>query len=203
MVLHTRVWESRSLPGFFFAQQAMCLLGFFPYECNSKFIGALAQLVERNNGIVEVNGSTPLRSIWFSMSFFDKITLLPDDPIFGLYSAFQADSHKDFRRFCYIRLHRGSLVLFDRKGFLLNQIGVDLKCPLQAQARIAQILLLEILGGLGCQPMLGGLLINSSAQISRATDRQHDSDKDDGLSSKCIHFIKVATPGSGRRPMPD
>lgn len=24
--------------------------------------GALAQLVERNNGIVEVNGSTPLRS---------------------------------------------------------------------------------------------------------------------------------------------
>lgn len=25
--------------------------------------GALAQLVERNNGIVEVNGSTPLRSI--------------------------------------------------------------------------------------------------------------------------------------------
>lgn len=26
-------------------------------------IGALAQLVERNNGIVEVSGSTPLRSI--------------------------------------------------------------------------------------------------------------------------------------------
>jgi hypothetical protein len=25
-------------------------------------LGALAQLVERNNGIVEVNGSTPLRS---------------------------------------------------------------------------------------------------------------------------------------------
>ena len=28
--------------------------------------GALAQLVERNNGIVEVNGSTPLRSISLS-----------------------------------------------------------------------------------------------------------------------------------------
>ncbi len=26
------------------------------------FVGALAQLVERDNGIVEVNGSTPLRS---------------------------------------------------------------------------------------------------------------------------------------------
>lgn len=30
------------------------------YHCFS--FGALAQLVERNNGIVEVNGSTPLRS---------------------------------------------------------------------------------------------------------------------------------------------
>ncbi len=30
----------------------------------SLFIGALAQLVERNNGIVEVNGSTPLRSMY-------------------------------------------------------------------------------------------------------------------------------------------
>lgn len=31
--------------------------------------GALAQLVERNNGIVEVNGSIPLRS---SSSIFNK-----------------------------------------------------------------------------------------------------------------------------------
>jgi hypothetical protein len=30
---------------------------------NHSFFGALAQLVERNNGIVEANGSTPLRSI--------------------------------------------------------------------------------------------------------------------------------------------
>jgi hypothetical protein len=34
-------------------------------------LGALAQLVERNNGIVEVNGSTPLRSIFFiSLTFY-------------------------------------------------------------------------------------------------------------------------------------
>ena len=33
--------------------------------------GALAQLVERNNGIVEANGSTPLRS----KSFFSFLSL--------------------------------------------------------------------------------------------------------------------------------
>lgn len=36
--------------------------------------GALAQLVERNNGIVEVNGSTPLRSI-YSLSLCEKRVL--------------------------------------------------------------------------------------------------------------------------------
>jgi hypothetical protein len=30
----------------------------------TRSFGALAQLVERNNGIVEANGSTPLRSIY-------------------------------------------------------------------------------------------------------------------------------------------
>ena len=32
--------------------------------------GALAHLVERNNGIVEVNGSSPLRSILSETAFF-------------------------------------------------------------------------------------------------------------------------------------
>ncbi len=32
------------------------------FKIHHVLTGALAQLVERNNGIVEVNGSTPLRS---------------------------------------------------------------------------------------------------------------------------------------------
>ena len=38
--------------------------------------GALAQLVERNNGIVEVSGSTPLRSILIEVSHFIKYCAL-------------------------------------------------------------------------------------------------------------------------------
>jgi aspartate aminotransferase len=54
-------------------------------------------LVERNNGIVEVNGSIPLRSnsLLFSMehamSFFESVPMLPEDPIFGLNRLYQAD----------------------------------------------------------------------------------------------------------------
>lgn len=58
----------------------------------------LAQLVERNDGIVEVNGSIPLHSIFFKgvfMSFFDTIDTLPEDPIFGLQAAFIADKRPD------------------------------------------------------------------------------------------------------------
>ncbi len=42
-------------------------------DCENRFlIGALAQLVERNNGIVEVNGSIPLRSISFYLFFLSS-----------------------------------------------------------------------------------------------------------------------------------
>lgn len=60
--------------------------------------GALAQLVERNNGIVEVNGSIPLRSKVFippqrkAMPFFESLDQLPDDPLMSLPIAFAADS---------------------------------------------------------------------------------------------------------------
>lgn len=59
--------------------------------------GALAQLVERNNGIVEVNGSIPLRSIASmdhyggSVSFFRAIKKIPADPILGLIQTFESD----------------------------------------------------------------------------------------------------------------
>jgi aspartate/tyrosine/aromatic aminotransferase len=67
-------------------------------------LGALAQLVERNNGIVEVNGSTPLRSKYLFKntpgthampSFFSSLKQLPDDPIFGLQVEFNQDPRKN------------------------------------------------------------------------------------------------------------
>jgi aspartate aminotransferase len=53
-------------------------------------------LVERNNGIVEVNGSIPLRSISLkikgkAMPFFETIELLPEDPILGLTAVYKSD----------------------------------------------------------------------------------------------------------------
>ena len=38
---------------------------YYFHRYNDQSLGALAQLVERNNGIVEVSGSIPLRSMQF------------------------------------------------------------------------------------------------------------------------------------------